>query len=62
MYIKRLAEKAETTAEHNGMKTVNQITRKLKGDYGKHQDLPVRAEDGTHLTVEEEKLERWKQH
>ncbi|KAH3884615.1 hypothetical protein DPMN_008598 [Dreissena polymorpha] len=52
-YIDRLAEEAETAAEHNDMKTVYRNTRKLKGDYGQHHDLPVRAENGTHVTVEE---------
>ncbi|KAH3774149.1 hypothetical protein DPMN_175523 [Dreissena polymorpha] len=33
----------------------------LKGDYGQHHDIPMRAEDETHVTVEEEKLKRWKQ-
>ncbi|XP_052271877.1 uncharacterized protein LOC127872590 [Dreissena polymorpha] len=60
-YIERLAEEAETAAEHNDMKTVYQNTKKLKGDYGQHHDHPVRAVDGTHVTLEEEKLKRWKQ-
>ncbi|XP_052231603.1 uncharacterized protein LOC127845002 [Dreissena polymorpha] len=55
-YIERLAEEAETAAEHNDMKTVYQNAMNLKGDYGKNHDLPVRAEDGTHVTVEEGKL------
>ncbi|XP_052233243.1 uncharacterized protein LOC127846107 [Dreissena polymorpha] len=57
-YIDRLVEEAETAAEHNDMWTVYQNTRKLKGDYGQHNALPVRAEDGTHVTLEEEKLKR----
>ncbi|KAH3693691.1 hypothetical protein DPMN_081131 [Dreissena polymorpha] len=42
--------------------TVYQNTRKLKGEYGHHHDLPVRAEDGTYVAVEEEKRKRWKQY
>jgi endonuclease/exonuclease/phosphatase family metal-dependent hydrolase len=61
-YIERLAEEAEAAAEQGDMKTVYQNTKKLKGDYGQYHDLPVKAEDGTHVTIEEEKLKRWKQH
>ena len=62
MYVERLAEEAETAARNQDMKTVYQTTRKLKGDFGQSYDRPVKAEDGTSLTTEEEKLQRWKQH
>lgn len=42
------------------MKTVYQITKKLRGDHGPNQDLPVKAEDGSAITEEKAKLERWK--
>ncbi|KAH3746307.1 hypothetical protein DPMN_180714 [Dreissena polymorpha] len=50
-YIERLAEEADTAAEHNDIQIVYQNTRKLMSDYGQHHDLPVRAEDGTHVTA-----------
>lgn len=43
------------------MKTVNQITKKLKGDLGPNQDLPVKAEDGLAITEVKAKLERWRE-
>ncbi|KAL3869611.1 hypothetical protein ACJMK2_042278 [Sinanodonta woodiana] len=45
------------------MKTVYQNTKKnLKGDYSQHYDLPVRDQVGAYVTVEQDKLERWKKH
>jgi len=44
------------------MKTVYQITKKLRGDHGINQDLPVKAADGSVLTEETAKLERWREH
>lgn len=44
------------------MKTVYQITKKLRGDHGPNQDPPVKAEDGSAITEEKAKLERWREH
>ena len=44
-YVERLAIEAETAAERKDMKTVYQITRKLRGDRGQNQDLSVEAKD-----------------
>ncbi|KAK3549305.1 hypothetical protein QTP70_034532 [Hemibagrus guttatus] len=44
------------------MKTVYMTTKKLRGDRGQNQDIPVRAKDGTPITEEYAKLERWKEH
>ena len=61
-YVEKLAEEAERAAEMKDMKTVYMTTRKLRGDRGYNQDIPVKAEDGTPITEELAKLERWKQH
>ena len=61
-YTEDLAQEAEEAAHQNDMKTVYQITRKLKGDFGQNCDRPVKDEDGTTLTSEEQKLQRWKEH
>ena len=61
-YTENLADEAEAAAHQNDLKTVYQITRKLKGDFGQSCDRPVKDEDGRTLTSEEEKLQRWKQH
>ena len=47
MYVERLAEEAEAAARSQDMKTVYQITKKLKGDFGQSYERPVKAEDGT---------------
>ena len=39
-----------------------QITKKLKGDLGQNCNQPVKDEEGTTLTSEEQKLQRWKEH
>ena len=61
-YTEDLAKEAEEAAHQNDMKTVYQITRKLKGDFGQNCDRPVKDEDGTTLTSEDQKLRRWKEH
>ena len=61
-YTEGLAEEAEAAAAQNDMKTVYEVTKKLKGNFGQNCDRPVKAEDGTTLTTEKEKLDRWKQH
>lgn len=62
IYTDKLAERAQRAAEMKDMKTVYQITKKLRGDHGPKQDLPVKAEDGSAITEEKAKLERWKEH
>ena len=59
-YVERLATEAEAAAEPKDMKTVYQITRKLRGDRGQNQDLTVKAKDGSAITEEKTKLERWR--
>ena len=44
------------------MKTVYQITKKLCGDHGNIQDRPLKAADGTTITVEKDKILRWREH
>ena len=61
-YIEGLATEAEHAAEQQDMKTVYQITKKLKGDFGQQCELPVKAEDGRTISNEDEKLKRWKEH
>lgn len=58
-YRDKLAEKTQRAAEI--MKTVHQITKKLKGDHGPNQDLPGKAEDSSGITEERAKLERWRE-
>ena len=59
-YTEWLAKEADVAAGQNDIKTVYQNTKKLKGNYSQHNDLPIREEDGTY--VKEEKLKRWKKH
>ena len=44
------------------MKTFYQITKNLRGETGPNQDIPVKTEDGTTITEETAKLERWREH
>ena len=39
--MERLETEAEAAAERKDMKTVYQITRKLRGDRGQNQDLTI---------------------
>ena len=43
------------------MKTIYQITRKLRGDRGQKQDLTVKAKDGSTISEEKAKLDRWRE-
>ena len=61
-YIENLAEDAEAAARRKDMKSLYQITKKLKGDTGPNQNLPLKDADGKIVTVEKEKIERWKEH
>ena len=38
------------------------MSKKLKGDTGPNQNLPLKDADGKIITVEKEKIERWKEH
>lgn len=58
-YTDKLAHRA---AEIKDIKTVYQIMKKLRGDHGLNQDLPVKAGDGSAITEEKTKLERLKDH
>ena len=44
------------------MKTVYQIIRNLRGDRGQNQDLIVKVKDGSTITEEKAKQERWREH
>ncbi|KAI0234485.1 hypothetical protein LSAT2_015232, partial [Lamellibrachia satsuma] len=61
-YIGNLAEDAEAAARRKDMKSLYQITKKLKGDTGPNQNFPLKDADGKIITVEKEKIERWKEH
>lgn len=61
-YTDKLAQRAQRAAEMKDMKTVYQITKKLRGDLGPNQDLPVKAEDGSAITEEKANIERWREH
>lgn len=61
-YTEKLADEAEAAAERKDMKTVYMITKKLRGDRGQNQDLPLKASDGTLITEEQAKLARWRDH
>ena len=54
-YVEQLAEKAEKAAEQKDMRTVYQITRKLQGNHGNTQALPLKAVDGSTITEEKRK-------
>ena len=60
--MERIAKEAETAAERKDTKTVFQITRTPRGDRGQNQDLTVKAKDGSTITEEKAKLERWREH
>ena len=57
--VERLATEAEAVAERKDMKTVHQVTKKLREDRGQNQDLYVKANDCSTITEEKAKLERW---
>ena len=44
------------------MKSLYQITKKLKEDTVPNQNLPLKDVAGKIITVEKEKMERWKEH
>lgn len=54
--------KEKTEENLQDMKTVDQIMKKLRGDPGSNQDLPVKSEDDSAITDEKAKMERWKEH
>ena len=51
-YIENLVEEA---ARRKDMKSLNQITKKLKRDTGPNQNLPLKDADGKIITVDKEK-------
>ena len=59
--IEKPAEKAEEAANKGDIATLYKITRSLSGKKI-NQELPVKAADGTPITEEKAKLERWKKH
>ena len=44
------------------MKSLYQLTKKLKGDTGPNQNLPLKDTYGKIITLEKEKIEKWKEH
>ena len=61
-HVERFTKDAEAATGRNYMKTVYQITGKLRGDRGQNQDLIVKAKDGSTITEEKAKIERWRDH
>ena len=59
--MERLTTEEEAAAERKDMKTVLQITRKLRGDSLQNQDFTAKAKDGSTITEEQAKLERWRE-
>ena len=53
---------AEAAAERMDVMTVCQITCSLRVDRGQNQDLTEKAKDGSTITEENAKLERWREH
>ena len=61
-YIENIAEDAEKAVRRKDMKSLYQITKKLKEDTVPNQNLPLKDVDGKIITVEKEKIEGWKEH
>ena len=61
-HVERLETEAEAATERRDMKTVSQITRKLRWDRGQNQDPAVKAKDGSTITEEKAKLDRLREH
>ena len=55
--VEKLATEAEAATAQKDMKTVYQITRRLRGDRGQNQEFTVKAKDGSTITEEKAKLE-----
>ena len=60
-YVVRFATEAEAAAERKDVKTVYKITRKLCGDRGHNKDVTVKVKDGSTITEEKARLERWRE-
>ncbi|KAL9964923.1 hypothetical protein ACROYT_G028636 [Oculina patagonica] len=61
MTLERIAEEAEMAAHQNNLKELYMKTKLLSG-YLKKPSTGIRAKDGTVITIEEEVLERVKEH
>ena len=61
-YVEKHVIEAEVAAQRNDMRTVYQITRKLRGDRGENQNHTVESKDGSTITEEKTKLDRWREH
>ena len=61
-YVERLATEAEAVVEQKDVNTVCHIPRKLRGDRGQNRDLNLKAKDGSTISEERVKLERWRWH
>ena len=61
-FTENLATKAEEAARKKDMKTLYQISKRLRGDTGANQEVPVKAADGTVLTSMQDKIARWREH
>lgn len=60
-YIEDLTSEAERAAQRQDMRTLYRITSDLKGGY-QNVDTPIKDKEGKHITSEEAKIERWKEH
>ena len=54
-YVERYATEADGAAERKYVKTVCQITAKIRGDRGQNLDLTVKSKDGSTITEEQAK-------
>ena len=61
-HTEHLTEEAQNAASKGDLNTLYKITRTLSGRQRPSQDLPIKKSDGTVITEERAKLDRWKQH
>ena len=61
-YIENFAEDAEAAVRRTDIKSLYQITKKMKGDTGPNLNLTLKDADGKIITFEKDKIERWKEH
>ncbi|XP_064645936.1 craniofacial development protein 2-like [Lineus longissimus] len=61
-YFDNLATDAENAARRKDMATLYKATKKMRGNTGPSQDTPVKDKNGSHISGEKEKTERWREH
>ena len=60
-WLNTQVQRAETASKTGDMRTVFRIVKNLAGEQGQ-KCLPVQAKDGTIITEETQKLDRWREH